>query len=111
MHLLGGGSPSSATDFLDGWLLTKFGANKLVALFIFAGFMWATWRKRNKMTIEKTFPESPSEVLLYEFLFCRSGSLLKEGDRAKLDQARRKVLNSLHNLRPADTPATDVFEL
>lgn len=63
------GFPFSSADFMENWLQNKFGANKSLALFIFAGFMWALWKNRNKMAIEKKFPKAPSKAVLNDISF------------------------------------------
>lgn len=80
------GFPTSTANFFEIWLLKGFGTQKPFALFIFAGFMWAIWRTRNKMTIEKKFPKSASNVMFYGISFLQKWRiLLKEGDRTKLE--------------------------
>lgn len=104
--------PTSTTDFMESWLPDKLGVHKHLAMFIFAGLMWAIWRKRNKMAIEKIFPKTPSEALLYGLSFMQKWELLlKEDDRRKLSEVRRQVLMMLHNLPPARVPMTDIGEI
>lgn len=62
------GFPTSSSDLLDGWL-SKPDKNKNLGLFFFAGFLWAIWRVRNKMAIERKFPRKPTEIMLYGLSF------------------------------------------
>lgn len=78
------GFPTSTADFFETWLPKGFGTQKTFALFIFVGFMWAIWRTRNKMTIERKFPKAASNVMLYGVSFLQKWRvLLKEGDRRR----------------------------
>jgi hypothetical protein len=81
-------------------------------LFFFAGFAWALWITRNKMTIEKTFIKSPSDVIYMAIsLLQRWSMLLKEKDRERVTQALEAIKEWMKNFRPTTTTATDVFEI
>lgn len=49
--------PTSTLDFMENWIPNKFKTNKSLRLTIFSGFMWAVWKTRNKMAIEKKIPQ------------------------------------------------------
>jgi hypothetical protein len=54
------GCPRDLSDLMSAGRLTKnVKMSRGLALFIFAGITWAIWKIRNKMAIEKSFPESP----------------------------------------------------
>jgi hypothetical protein len=49
-------------------------------MFIFAGFGWALWTSRNKMAIEKSFPQMPTDVIYNAISLMQKWSiLLKKG--------------------------------
>lgn len=90
-------SPST-TDLMENWLTNKLGQYKSLALFIFAGFMWAIWKKRNKMAIERTFPNSPTEVVLYSLSFLQKWEVfLNDEERNYYAHQRPKwLIGQLH---------------
>lgn len=74
--------------------------------------MWAMWRTRNKMTIEKKFPKSSTKVLFYGVSFLQRWEVLLKGDDVtRLQRARSQVLNVLHNFPVSNTFVSDVVEL
>lgn len=104
--------PTSTADFMESWLHNALGVHKALYLFIYAGFLWATWRKRNKMAIEKTFPKHTSEVMLYIIFFLQKWEvLLKDEDRSKLAQVRNQVSTTLHNVPISGSLLSNVGEI
>lgn len=73
------GFPTSTTELMNGWL-NKPTTSKHIGLFFFAGFLWAIWRNRNKMAIERKFPRSPSEVLWCGISFVQRWEILLRGE-------------------------------
>jgi hypothetical protein len=57
------GHPKNMQDLLDNWLTGGFGVNYQTGLSCFAGFALALWTVRNKMCIQKSFPERPLDVV------------------------------------------------
>ena len=80
--------PANLADFLSNWL--PLGCNDYhLKLFQFAVVTWAIWVNRNKMTIEKTFPTSPIDVLYKSDVFMQQWRiLLRDDDRQKLETYR-----------------------
>lgn len=69
------GFPTSVSDLMGRWIQNTTHTHKSLDLFFLAGFMWAIWRARNKMTIEKKFPNNPTKVLRTELYLSCQGSL------------------------------------
>jgi hypothetical protein len=81
-------------------------------MFLFAGFAWTLWVTRNKMAIEKHFPNAPSDVLFDALsLLQRWSILLKESDRWKVLQAKDGLICWMRSFDPSLVMSTDVFEL
>lgn len=79
------GLPLSVEDLLSRWLSKRLGLSKRLCLMLFAGIAQALWLNRNKMAIEKRFPNSPDVVLRMILNFVQIwAELLKETDRAKM---------------------------
>lgn len=75
----------SIQDLLDNWMPRKMGVPKRLCLFLFAAIAWTLSKNRNKMAIEKCFPNSPDMVLHMIVNFMQMWSeLLKESDRVKM---------------------------
>jgi hypothetical protein len=61
--------PSAVDDFLGIWLsLSSRPGGRTIHLFLFAGLFWAMWCNRNRMAIEKMFPNNRT-VILYNSIF------------------------------------------
>jgi len=59
---------------------------------LFAGIAWAMWKNRNKMAIEKRFPNSPDAVMHMIANFVQMwADLLKENDRAKMREMAQSL--------------------
>jgi hypothetical protein len=50
-------------DLLADWLTGKFGVDYQTWLSCFAGVAWAIWTTRNKMCIQKKFPDKPLDTV------------------------------------------------
>jgi len=62
------------------WLMCKGPLPKRLIMFIFAGFAWALWTTRNKMSIEQKFPKAPTDVVYLALSYLQKWSvLLKDG--------------------------------
>jgi len=55
--------PRSLHELLESWLHGKGPSPSRLIMFVFAGFAWTLWVTRNKMAIEKVFPNMPSDVV------------------------------------------------
>jgi hypothetical protein len=53
--------PRSLKELSEVWLMGKGPLPKRLILFIFAGFAWALWTTRNKMSIEQKFSKTPTD--------------------------------------------------
>ncbi|PUZ49286.1 hypothetical protein GQ55_7G314300 [Panicum hallii var. hallii] len=77
--------------------------------------MWAAiWRTRNKMAIEKSFPNHPIDVVYAAISFMqqqRWWRLLKPGDAEKLAGAREALKTWLENYSPVHSIPTDIIEI
>jgi hypothetical protein len=54
-------------ELLSDWLPVKFGTSFQTGFTCFAGLAWALWTTRNKITIQKMFPEK-SIIVVYNAL-------------------------------------------
>lgn len=105
------GFPTSTWDFFDNWLPNKPRIKDL-GLSVFAGLLWAIWRTRNKIAIEKKFPKSPTETLLYGSSFLQKWEVLQKGEEKNMmKQARAQLLAWSRSFTPTNAQTTDVFEL
>lgn len=106
------GVPTSMDDLLENWPPNGNRSQKSLGLFIFAGLMWAIWRTRNKMAIEKIFPRKPIETLLYGLSFLQKWEiLLKEEDKRSAEQTRETLMAWSRSFTPSSMQATDIYEL
>jgi hypothetical protein len=55
--------PSSMSDLLFVWLPGKFGVCYQTSLFYFAWMAWALWTTRNKISIQRVFPNRPIDII------------------------------------------------
>jgi hypothetical protein len=61
------GYPRSMRELLSDWLPVKFGTSFQTGFTCFAGLAWALWTTRNKISIQKMFPEK-SIIVVYNAL-------------------------------------------
>ncbi|RLN30151.1 hypothetical protein C2845_PM05G26250 [Panicum miliaceum] len=89
------------------------GIPQTLNLFLFAGVAWAIWKIRNKMAIEKSFVNAPSEVIFLGLSFLQKWRpLLKEDKRSKIDESVRMISDWLCNFSPAGALlSSDVGEI
>ena len=107
-----GDVPHSLQELSEGWLWGKGPLSARLLMFLFAGFAWTLWVTRNKMAIEKRFPNAPSDVLFDALsLLQRWSILLKESDRCKVLQAKDGLICWMRSFDPSLVMSTDVFEL
>jgi len=77
--------PTCLDDLQRGKLSRMFGTNMRIGFFFFAGFAWAIWKARNKMAIERSFPNNPIDIIYTGLSFVQNwGRLLKSSDQDKL---------------------------
>lgn len=107
-----GACPSSLEDLSVTWLQGKGPLPNSLIMFFFAGFAWALWITRNKMTIEKSFIKAPTDVLYTAISFLQRWCVyLKEKDREQVSQALEAMLGWMKNFKPRMTTASDVFKI
>ena len=103
--------PANLPDFLNNWLPLGCSDYRL-KLFQFGVVAWAIWVNRNKMTIEKTFPTSPIDVLYKSDVFMQQWRiLLRDDDRQKLETYRNLSKRWLKNFsnKARHRIAEDIF--
>lgn len=61
--------PESLEGFQMHWLDVRGANSYQIVIFNFAALVWTIWKVRNKMAIEKTFPNQPIEVI-FKFVSC-----------------------------------------
>jgi hypothetical protein len=94
-------------ELLSDWLPVKFGSSFETGLTCFAGLAWALWTTRNKISIQKTFPEKPIIVVYTALPYIQKGGgggsdeafskELGDGtDKRVMDNAKEFVPNSVN---------------
>ncbi|TKW07930.1 hypothetical protein SEVIR_7G340000v4 [Setaria viridis] len=69
-----------------------WGANYDMILFSFAIILWALWNRRNKLRIERKFPNSPCDVIFAISSYLQRWKiLLQESDRDCLERLNNQV--------------------
>jgi len=77
--------PTSIQDVISQWMPRRFGIPKKLCFTFFAGVAWAIWKNRNKMAIEKLFPNTPDAVIHTAINFVQTWvDLQRENDKAKM---------------------------
>ena len=96
-EVFGGVLPNSWDELLGGKLTGMLKTDLRRGLFLFAGIAWSIWPTRNKMAIEKTFPNNPIDVIYSGVSFVQKWwRLLNPVDQEKLAgvvEAMRSWLN------------------
>lgn len=67
--------PCSVKELSETWLLGNGPLPIKLTLFVFAGFAWAIWNNRNKMSIRHEFPKSPSDIVYIAILFMQKSGV------------------------------------
>ena len=102
--------PVSTADFWETWLPSKLNILQNIGIFFFAGFTWALWKIRNKMAIEKKFP-NPTDVVFSGISFLQKWEALLKGERAaKVDQVLRNLMTTV-SLRDQVGVVSDIVDL
>jgi hypothetical protein len=88
----------------------RLGLSKRLCLSLFAGIAWALWKNRNKMAIEKHFPNSLDAVLHMIANFVKMwAELLKETDRAKTREMTQSLSDRMKMKACYTGPFTDII--
>jgi hypothetical protein len=104
--------PRSVKALSETWLLGKGPLPIRLTLFVFAGYVWAMWNNRNKMSIEHKFPKNPSDTMYIALSFMQKWSLLlKEEDRQRITQIKDEVLRWMRSFKPMVTVSIDIYEI
>ena len=104
--------PRSLHELLESWLHGKGPLPSRLIMFVFAGFAWTLWVSRNKMAIEKVFPNMPSDVVYGALSLLQKWMiLLKEDDRWRMSQVKDKVVCWMRSFKTNATMPTDVHEI
>jgi hypothetical protein len=82
-----------------------------LSLFIFAGFAWAIWNNRNKMSIENKYFKNLADVYVALSFMQKWGLLLKEDYRLRCTQLKDEILLWMKNFKPSALMSTDVYEI
>ena len=78
---------TSIHDVTSQWVPRRLGISKKLCFTLFAGVTWAIWKNRNKMAIEKRFPNSPDVVIHSAINLLQTWTdLQRESDRAKMKE-------------------------
>jgi len=111
-EIFGGTIPYSWDELHGGKLTNMFKTNMRLSLFLFAGIAWSIWRTRNKMAIEKVFPQNPIDVVYLGISYVQKWwRLLKPADQEKLSNAADTMRGWLQGYNPISAVATDIVEL
>ena len=86
--------PVSLDEFHQNWLDTRGANDYYICLSSFAAVAWTLWKIRNRMAIEKVFPNHLTEAI-FKFISClqKWRILIREDDRRRLD----KVINMMED--------------
>lgn len=104
-----GSCPSSLENLSVTWMQGKGPMSSRLIMFFFAGFAWALWVTRNKMTIDI---KTPADVIYTAIsLLQRWSVLLKEKDRERVAQALEAIRRWMKSFKPKTTSATHVSEI
>lgn len=105
-------SPSSVSDMWEFWIPRKFKLPRNLGIFICAGLTWATWKARNKMAIEKSFP-APTDVIFCAISLMQKWKvLLKEKDGQLMDEVHSKIVAVISEVEKQEVMrSSDVFEM
>jgi hypothetical protein len=107
-----GDIPRFLQEFSEVWLHGKGPLPIRVLMFLFAGFAWTLWITRNKMAIERQFPKAPTDILYNALSLMHIWLLpLKEADKWKVSQVKKRMLHWLRSFNASAMMPTDVFEI
>jgi hypothetical protein len=65
-------------DLVAIWLPRKLGVNFQMGLSCFAALAWTIWTTRNKMSIQKVFPNKPIDIICLALAFLRQWKILMQ---------------------------------
>jgi hypothetical protein len=101
--------PSNMQDLLEHWLKGGFGVNYQMGLSFFACFKWAMWTVRNKIYIQKPFPERPIDVVYMCISFVQKWTLLMRPlEKGRIHHMVELVLRRAREFRPSPDAVSDV---
>ena len=111
--MFGGAIPSSSGELQGGKLTSMFKANMRLSLFLFVGIAWSSiWRTRNKMAIERAFPNNPMDVMYSAISFIQKWwRLLKPADQENLTEAVDAMRSWLQDYNPSNIVSSDIVEI
>jgi len=103
--------PRSWDDFCSSWLRGKGSFPIRLIIFIFSGFAWALWTSRNKMAINKKFPQALSDVMYIALSLLQKWSIkLKEEDRNQVGKMKETITRWLKDFKPVSA-VSDIVEI
>jgi len=89
-----------------------FGVKGHLGLFLFSAIAWSIWKTRNKMAIERIFPNNPIDILYNAISFMQKWlRLLKQSDQVKLAEPMLKIGSWIKDYAPLASSFTDIVEL
>jgi hypothetical protein len=104
--------PRSWEEFCSTWLRGKGPYPTRLIIYIFSGFAWALWTYRNKMAINKTFPQVPTDIVYIALSLVQKWSIkLKEKDQDQIVRMKATVSGWLKNFKPSVFNPSDVVEI
>ena len=84
-------NPASGNDLI-AILKTTRGTSSRIAWRCVGALLWAIWTTRNKITIEKKFPNHPADVIFKCHLFLQTWTPLgKECDAERMSKAMARI--------------------
>jgi len=111
-EVFGGVFPNSWDELLGGKLTGMLKTDLRRGLFLFAGIAWSIWPTRNKMAIEKTFPNNPIDVIYSGVSFVQKWwRLLNPVDQEKLAGVVEAMRSWLNGYSPNITVLSDIVEI
>jgi hypothetical protein len=103
------GYPRDMKDLLSKWLRRGFGVSYQLGLACFAGLSWAIWTVRNKISMQKKFPNSPIDVVYYALSFIQKWkSLMRPLEKTKVELMLTQVTRHTREFSPSGEIVTDI---
>jgi hypothetical protein len=86
------GYPRSMADLLSNWLAGRLGVNFQTGLIGFTPFTWVICITRNKLCIQRIFPNKPTDIIFLALSFVQQWKILmQELERSKMEAMVGKI--------------------
>jgi hypothetical protein len=97
------------SDQLLEWIPSRFGVSAQLGLACFAGLGWAIWLARNKMCMQKTYPDNTIDVIYSAHAFIqRWGALMKPLEKDSLEMLVTSIMSYTRGFKSMESNPSDV---